>query len=173
LFLQDIQAAAMRASGIIRNMLNFSRRSESKRGVCDLHNIVEQAVFLASSDYDLKKSYDFKRIEIVLDLAKDVPACMCTETDPRITIRLRSVEGAVRIEVADNGPGMSAEVQHKVFEPFFTTKPPGVGTGLGLSVSYFIVTRGHGGRMWVESAPGEGACFVLELPAKQDGGAHG
>jgi len=190
-FLEDIQAAALRASGIIRNMLNFSRRSESTRGVCDLHRIIEQSVFLASSDYDLKKAYDFKRIEIVLDLATEHPRCACTETEleqvllnllrnaaqamamahpptpnPKIQIRLRALEAGVCIEVADNGPGMDVEVQRKVFEPFFTTKPPGVGTGLGLSVSYFIITKGHGGRMWLTSTPGTGTTFFIELPAE-------
>jgi len=84
--------------------------------------------------------------------------------EPRIDIRLSPGPVGVIVEVADNGPGISPEVQRRVFEPFFTTKPPGIGTGLGLSVSYFIVTRGHGGRMWVESEPGRGTVFGLELP---------
>lgn len=193
-FLLDIQAAALRASGIIRNMLNFSRRSESRRSVCDLGQIIEQSVFLASSDYDLKKSYDFKRIEIILELDEHYPPCGCTETEleqvllnllrnaaqamamaqpptpnPRITIRLHAQEAGVRIEVADNGPGISSQALHKVFEPFYTTKPPGVGTGLGLSVSYFIITKGHRGRMWVDSTPGSGTSFFIELPADERG----
>ena len=196
-YLEDIQAAAQRASGIIRNMLNFSRRSESKRQMCNLPKIVEQSVFLASSDYDLKKSFDFKNIEIVLDVGDNLPRCGCTETEieqvilnllrnaaqamamatpptvnPRIDIRLRAVDAGVRIEVADNGPGMDEEVQRKVLEPFFTTKPPGVGTGLGLSVSFFIITKGHGGRMWLSSAPGKGATFFIELPAENPEGSH-
>ena len=83
---------------------------------------------------------------------------------PCIVIRLTNVDQGVRIEVADNGPGMPPEMKRRVFEPFYTTKPPGIGTGLGLSVSYFIVTRGHAGKMWVESSPGRGATFVIELP---------
>ena len=79
----------------------------------------------------------------------------------------------LRIEVEDNGPGMPPEVQRRVFEPFFTTKPPGVGTGLGLSVSYFIVTRSHKGRMRVESAPGEGTRFIVELPVTGFGRGSG
>lgn len=197
-FLTDIQAAAMRASGIIRSMLNFSRRSESRRSVCDLPRIIEQSLFLASSDYDLKKAYDFKRIEMVLDLETDLPACNCTETEleqvilnllrnaaqamamdpapdrrPRIEIRLRCVENAVRLEVEDNGPGMGPHILRKIFEPFFTTKPPGIGTGLGLAVSYFIITKGHGGRMWVESTPGQGTTFFIELPVDNAGGGDG
>ncbi|GAB6126049.1 PAS domain S-box protein [Humidesulfovibrio idahonensis] len=195
-FLHDIQDAALRASDIIRNMLNFSRRSESRRQACDLTHIIRQSMFLASSDYDLKKAYDFKRIEIVLNLAENLPACMCTETEieqvllnllrnaaqamsmaqpptpnPRIEIRLRAGEGCVRIEVADNGPGMDPKIQHKAFDPFFTTKPPGVGTGLGLSVSYFIITKSHAGRMWFDSAPGKGMTFFIELPTEPVGAA--
>ncbi|MBI5520798.1 MAG: PAS domain S-box protein [Desulfovibrio sp.] len=197
-FLADIQTAAVRASGIIRSMLNFSRRSESRRSVCDLPRIIEQSLFLASSDYDLKKAFDFKRIEIVLDLETDLPACDCTETEleqvilnllrnaaqamamapapdrrPRITIRLRLQDDVIRLEVEDNGPGMGPHIQRKIFEPFFTTKPPGIGTGLGLAVSYFIITKGHGGKMWVESAPGQGATFFIELPVDKRGNADG
>ena len=73
----------------------------------------------------------------------------------------------MRIEVEDNGPGMDPEVSRRVFEPFYTTKAPGQGTGLGLSVSYFIVTKGHGGSMRVESEPGRGTRFIIELPAEK------
>jgi PAS domain S-box-containing protein len=189
-FVQDMQAAAVRAADIIRHMLDFSRRSESRRAVCALPAIVDRALTLAQNDYDLKKNFDFKQIGIVKEYASDLVPIECTETemeqvflnllrnaaqamsmveptrgDPRIVIRLSNSSAGVRCEVQDNGPGMPAEVRRRVFEPFFTTKPPGIGTGLGLSVSYFIVTRGHGGRMWVESAPGAGAIFIIELPA--------
>ena len=68
------------------------------------------------------------------------------------------------IEVEDNGPGMAEETRKRVFEPFFTTKGVGLGTGLGLSVAYFIVTNNHGGSMRVESAQGSGTRFVISLP---------
>lgn len=188
-FVQDMQAAALRAADIIRHMLDFSRRSESRRAVCAIPTIVERAVSLAQNDYDLKKSFDFKRIRIDKEYASDLTSVECTETEleqvflnllrnaaqamsmvepslegPRIVIRLSNSSFGVRCEVEDNGPGIPAQVRRRVFEPFYTTKPPGIGTGLGLSVSYFIVTRGHGGKMWVESAPGAGARFVMELP---------
>ncbi len=70
----------------------------------------------------------------------------------------------VRIEIADNGPGIDQEIQKKIFEPFFTTKPVGIGTGLGLSVSYFIICENHQGKMGVTSYKGEGATFYIELP---------
>ncbi len=188
-FLGDIQSAALRAAAIIRHMLEFSRRSESRRKVCDLPGVLRRALTLAQSDYDLKKSYDFRKIDVALRMDDDLPSINCTETEieqvavnllrnaaqamaaadppveaPRIDIDVSAMPGGVRIVMADNGPGMPPEVQRRAFEPFYTTKAPGVGTGLGLSVSYFIVTKGHGGRMEVESEPGKGTRFIIELP---------
>ncbi|GAB1538954.1 hypothetical protein NUACC21_16190 [Scytonema sp. NUACC21] len=70
----------------------------------------------------------------------------------------------VKISITDNGCGMSREVQTKVFDPFFTTKPVGSGTGLGLSISYQIVVEKHKGRLYCNSTPGKGSCFVVEIP---------
>jgi CheY-like chemotaxis protein/anti-sigma regulatory factor (Ser/Thr protein kinase) len=83
----------------------------------------------------------------------------------RITIatRFHSAQGRVSLKVADTGPGIPAEIQSRIFEPFFTTKPPGQGTGLGLSLCQGIV-EGHGGIITVESEPGHGAVFLIELP---------
>ncbi|MCM0755272.1 PAS domain-containing protein [Desulfovibrio aminophilus] len=191
-FLDDIQSAALRASAIIRHMLDFSRRSESKRRVCDVAAIADKALALAQNDYDLKKSYDFKQIQVEREYETGLPPIHCTETEieqvllnllrnaaqamaavqppveaPRIALRLSRQAGSVRIEVEDNGPGMPPDVQRRAFEPFFTTKAPGVGTGLGLSVSYFIVTKGHGGTMRLESKPGLGSRFIIDLPAEE------
>ncbi len=83
---------------------------------------------------------------------------------PTVTVSTRQVEGQVEIRVSDNGSGIAAEILEKIFEPFFTTKPTGSGTGLGLSLSYDIVTQGHGGTLAVESTAGEGATFVITLP---------
>ncbi|BAH75977.1 sensor histidine kinase [Solidesulfovibrio magneticus] len=191
-FVHDIKDAAVRASAIIRHMLDFSRKSESKRAVCDLSAIIERAVVLAASDYDLKKNYDFKRISIERDFPEIVQPIHCTETEieqvilnilrnaaqalasadppvasPKIIVRMISEADMVRVEIEDNGPGVPPEIQRRIFEPFYTTKAPGVGTGLGLSVSYFIVTKGHGGRMGVQSVIGEGAVFFIELPTDQ------
>lgn len=126
---------------------------------------------------DLKKKYDFRHLSIERDYDLGLPQVQCSpiqlqqvfmnllknaaqamaeaplsEGVPR-TIALRSralPDGRARIEVCDNGPGMTEEVRRKVFEPFFTTKAPGSGTGLGLSVSYFIITNGHKGTITVE-----------------------
>lgn len=191
---RDIQAAAMRAANIIRHMLDFSRLSESRREPCDMALIVDKALDLAANDYDLKKTFDFRKIRVIRSFPENLPQVECSEIeieqvllnllrnaaqamadppaeDPCIEIRLACGDGEVRVEVEDNGPGVPYEVQRRVFEPFFTTKPPGIGTGLGLSVSYFIVTRGHGGRMWLDSEPGRGAVFGIGLPVSGAGKA--
>jgi signal transduction histidine kinase len=66
--------------------------------------------------------------------------------------------------VADNGTGMPEQVKEKIFQPFFTTKPTGEGTGLGLSLSYDIVTKGHGGELRVETKEEIGSEFIIQLP---------
>jgi signal transduction histidine kinase len=73
----------------------------------------------------------------------------------------------MQVEVEDNGPGMDEKTASRVFEPFFTTKPVGVGTGLGLSMSYFIITFQHGGRISVSSMPGKGTRFRICLPLQR------
>ena len=76
----------------------------------------------------------------------------------------RPNEQVVEIRVSDNGTGIPEAVRSKIFQPFFTTKPAGEGTGLGLSLSYDIVTKGHGGTLTVESKEGEGTEFLIILP---------
>jgi PAS domain S-box-containing protein len=186
-FIEGIQEAAMRASRIVADMLAFSRRSSAEFSPHRVDELLDAVVRLAASDYDLKKKYDFKQIEIVRDYDAELPPVYCDHTeieqvflnliknaaqalasggDPqhRITLRTRREGDYARIEVEDNGPGMEEKIRRRVFEPFFTTKPPGVGTGLGLSVSYFIVTEQHKGTITVSSAPGKGSCFIVHLP---------
>ena len=84
---------------------------------------------------------------------------------PRVHITTVHRENTVEIRISDNGVGIPQQALDRVFEPFFTTKPTGSGTGLGLSLSYDIVTQGHGGSLEVASTEGEGATFVVRLPA--------
>lgn len=188
-FIDSIGEAAERAARIVKNMLDFSRRSESSRAPHDINNLLDKTIDLASNDYDLKKKYDFRQIEILRDYAPDLPDIPVAETEieqvalnilknaahalcdkefiddvPRIRITTRKETRFLAIEIADNGPGMDEATRKRVFEPFFTTKPPGLGAGLGLSVSYFIVTQNHHGRIEVASSPGGGAAFTVRLP---------
>ncbi|NEP82507.1 MAG: hypothetical protein F6K39_32810 [Okeania sp. SIO3B3] len=88
---------------------------------------------------------------------------------PRFTFRTvyESRRGMVRLDMQNNGPDMPADVRKRVFEPFFTTKSVGEGTGLGLSVSYFIIRENHGGEMEVESGRGDGVRFIIRLPVEE------
>ena len=70
------------------------------------------------------------------------------------------------VRIVDNGDGIPNEIKEKIFQPFFTTKPTGQGTGLGLSLSYDIITKGHGGSIKVESSAGEGTTFTIQIPIK-------
>ncbi|EFL50905.1 signal transduction histidine kinase, nitrogen specific, NtrB [Solidesulfovibrio fructosivorans JJ]] len=191
-FLAGIQEAGKRAAGIVSSMLEFSRKSESRRAPVDINAVLDRSVELASTDYDLKKNYDFRHINIIRRYAEDLPEVTCTRTEieqvvlnllknaaqamagyppaagaPTIVLGTSRTPTGVRIEVTDNGPGMVDPVRRRVFEPFFTTKEPGLGTGLGLAVSYFIITANHGGTISVESEPGGGATFIVELPVER------
>lgn len=95
-----------------------------------------------------------------------VNAAHAIETRGEIRIRTRHEGNEVVVEISDTGKGMTQETLSKLFTPFFTTKPRGQGTGLGLSVSYGIITR-HKGRIAVQSEPGKGSTFIIHLPAAQ------
>ncbi len=194
-FLDDIRDAAGRASRIVADMLAFGRRRETEFVETRLDALLDSVVRLAASDYDLKKQYDFKQIEITRDYDAGLPALYCDPVEIeqvilnliknaaqamaeagkppyRLTLRTRYDGNYARIEVEDNGPGMDEQTRKRVFEPFFTTKPAGVGTGLGLSVSYYIITEQHSGTLAVASAPGKGARFVIRLPLGSTAAAH-
>jgi two-component system, NtrC family, sensor kinase len=82
---------------------------------------------------------------------------------PKVIVCSKVVDSQVEISVRDNGNGIPESILPKIFQPFFTTKPTGEGTGLGLSLSYDIITKGHGGTIQVESVEGEGTTFVVKL----------
>ena len=86
------------------------------------------------------------------------------EYAPAVWVSTRPGKANVQISIRDNGPGIPPSLQKKIFEPFFTTKPTGSGTGLGLSLSYDIITQGHGGALRVDSQTGAFTEFIVELP---------
>ena len=83
---------------------------------------------------------------------------------PEVTVKTQMKDGMVEISVRDNGLGIPEDIKDKIFQPFFTTKPTGEGTGVGLSLSYDIVTKGHGGELNVETKEGVGSEFIIYLP---------
>jgi PAS domain S-box-containing protein len=184
--MDSIMESGHRAARIVENMLSFSRKSNVQMAKVDICALLDRTLELAANDYDLKKQYDFRRIRIVREYEPGLPFVPCEESkiqqvffnlirngaqamaskqaEACFVLRAMSQGDAVRIEIADNGPGMPEDLRKRIFEPFFTTKKVGEGTGLGLSVSYFIVVENHGGRMEVESVPGQGTTFIVILP---------
>jgi signal transduction histidine kinase len=84
--------------------------------------------------------------------------------EPKVEVSTSRKNGQVEIKIRDNGTGIPESVKRKVFQPFFTTKPSGQGTGLGLSLSYDIITKGHGGDLLMESEEGNFTEFTILLP---------
>ena len=187
--LDGIQQAGARAAKIVTHMLSFSRRSTRQMAPCDLPALIDQAVEIAGNDFDLAIGFDFKGQAIIrqfdpqlgpvpgtaneleqvlLNLLKNAAQAIHQREDDRepgrIILRTRLNPPWAEIQVEDNGIGMSESVRKRTFEPFFTTKEIGQGTGLGLSVSYFIITNNHKGQMEVQSTLGQGTCFTLRLP---------
>ncbi|WP_054695692.1 PAS domain S-box protein [Desulfosarcina cetonica] len=187
--IENIRESGNRAAAIVRNMLSFARKSDRVVSDQDLGVLLDQTIDLLHTDYNMKNHYDFKHIQIVREYDPAAPKVPCEASKlqqvfmnilkngaqamagvadaaflPTFVLRVQDDGAWLRVEIADNGPGMDEKTRRRVFEPFFTTKPVGQGTGLGLSVSYFIVTDDHGGEMSVHGAVGSGTCFVIRLP---------
>ena len=192
--LQQISQHGQRASSIIKDMLAHSRAGTGPRQPTDLNALADEALTLAyegllttdkSFRATLAREFD-PGLGPVSVLSQDLGRVLlnlCTNAlyavrerqqvaraahlayEPIVTVSTGRTPGpAVEIRVHDNGVGMPAHVREKIFEPFFTTKPAGEGTGLGLSMSHDIVTKGHGGSLTVQSREGEGTEFLVTLP---------
>jgi two-component system NtrC family sensor kinase len=176
---ETIYGEAERAAKIVENLLSFARRRKAQKGLVNLNTLLERVLELRS--YDLR----VKNIDLELDLDPRLPltmadpdqiqqvffniitnaehAILSAHGQGKLTVRSRSDKGYVRLSFADDGAGIPPENLRRVFDPFFTTKEGGQGTGLGLTISYGIVDD-HGGRIRVESRPGRGTTFTVDLP---------
>jgi len=175
-----VKTQSGRAREIIRNLSRFSSQQSGPPSLIDLRDVVTEVVQLRRRDLDnvaialdveiasMRQVYaNFTEIEqVALNFVINAQQAIegAERTSGRILIRVVDTGKKVRVEVSDNGPGVSAQDEPKLFQPFFTTKPVGKGTGLGLSVSYGIIesyggTIGYGANGW------GGATFFFELPA--------
>jgi PAS domain S-box-containing protein len=201
--MESMQIGAERIRQIVLALRTFSRVDKSKREAIDLHQCIDETLFLLQhrikakgerpaiqliknyGDLPLVECYSGQLNQVfmnifsnAIDALEDLrenkleeAKTIAHETDsstlknPTIWIatELRD-DNKVIIKIADNGSGMSPEIQQHIFDPFFTTKPVGKGTGLGLSISYQIVVDKHGGQIKCSSTPGEGTEFLIELP---------
>lgn len=193
--LAEIGKATARASGIVNQILTFSRREEAAHAPVDLKEIIEEAANLMRAALPLKVSIrtrcaleaplvrgDAVQIhQVMINLASNAAHAM-SDRGGTIYVELQEMDidewqvslsaplppgRYYRIGVHDTGVGIHQSVIDRVFEPFFTTKPRGQGTGLGLSVVHGIV-KAHGGAITVTSSPGEGSSFHVYLPVMQD-----
>lgn len=190
---QKISEHGKRAASIVRGMLQHSRASSGQKQPTDLNALADEYLRLAYHGLRAKdKSFnahlattlgsDLPTVQVVSEdigrvlvnlfnnafyavqqkeqvmMAKKVPFA------PTVSVQTMLEGNTIKICVRDNGSGIPEELKQKIFQPFFTTKPTGEGTGLGLSLSYDIISKGHGGTLSVSSEPGEFTEFVITLP---------
>jgi len=190
---QVINQHGKRADGIVHAMMQHASSGSGQRQATNINQLVSEHMDLA---YHGKRAQNpGLQVEMVRDLSAEVGKVEMVPQEigrvilnlmgnafdavyeyaskdngvyaPTVMVSTRQIDSMIEIRVSDNGPGIPKDIQQKIFEPFFTTKPTGSGTGLGLSLSYDIVTQGHGGTLTVESEEGQGASFIVTLPTNQ------
>lgn len=187
---EKIEKHGRRADTIIRSMLDHARAGHREQRLIDLNALIAEYVDLAW--HSKRSQYPDVSVGLSTDWGADVGEVSVASAEmgrvvlnlvsnaydavrerrhqegemfsPEIAVTTQRTAQGIEIRVADNGPGIPADRQGRVFEPFYTTKPPGAGTGLGLSLSYDIVTQGHGGTLTIESEEGCGATLIVRLP---------
>ena len=193
--LQKIHHHGQRAASIVKGMLEHSRASTGERLPTNVNQLAEEYLRLAYQGLRAKdKSFN---ATLTTEFESTLPEVEAIGSDlgrvllnlfsnafyavrqrqlkgepgyiPTVTVITRQVQDQVEIRVYDNGMGIPEAMRQKIFQPFFTTKPSGEGTGLGLSLSYDIVTQGHGGTLTVNSQDGKYTEFLISLPINQAG----
>ncbi len=189
--LNKITNHGKRASNIVKGMLDHSRTGSGISELTDINKLADEYLRLSyhglrakdkTFNADFKSDLDdtIPKIEIV---AQDIGRVIlnlinnafyaCTERSrrtsnkdykPKVTVSTKKIGNTIEVQVKDNGSGIPEDIKDKIFQPFFTTKPTGSGTGLGLSLAYDIITKGHGGELKVDSKEGEFTKFTIVLP---------
>ncbi len=192
--LQKINHHGKRASSIVKGMLEHSRASTGVKELTDINKLADEYLRLSyhglrakdssfNADYELTSAPQLPQIKIVpqdmgrvlLNLINNAFYAVSKRNaisnipdapkyKPTVKVSVQQIDNQVQITISDNGTGISKENLAKIFQPFFTTKPTGEGTGLGLSLAYDIVTKGHGGTLEVESVESQGTTFTIKLP---------
>ncbi|MGC1307753.1 MAG: MASE1 domain-containing protein [Phormidesmis sp.] len=181
-----------RIRAIVLSLRNFSRMDEADWKAVDIHEGIESTLMILR--HRLKAQHDRPEIAIVRDFG-ELPLVECyagqlnqvfmnilvnsidaleteltkhsnAEKTPQITLRTETRPESVIISIADNGTGISTAVKNRIFDPFFTTKPVGKGTGMGMAISYQLITERHHGKIECFSDEGVGTEFVIEIPKR-------
>jgi signal transduction histidine kinase len=175
--LEEVGKSAEAMSEIVKAVKTYSYLDQAPIQEVDVRESLENTLVLLrpkiKAGVSIKRDYadDLPRIEAygselnqvwtnVIDNAVDA-----MQAQGELALRTSATDGAVIVEIIDDGPGIPPELQPRIFEPFFTTKAPGVGTGLGLHIAYNIVVNKHHGQIQVSSNPGE-TCFRVALPIR-------
>lgn len=190
--LNKINHHGKRASFIVNGMLEHSRTSSGEKTPTDINVLTEEFLKLSyhgfrakdkSFNADLKTDFDTD-LPLVNVVSQDVGRVILNLINnafyavdknakqaidgykPEVVVTTKKLDNSIEISVKDNGKGIPDSIKDKIFQPFFTTKPTGEGTGLGLSLSYDIITKGHGGQLTVDAKEGHGTIFNIQIPIK-------
>jgi signal transduction histidine kinase len=192
--LEKINFHGRRAEGIVKGMLQHSRGASGSKEPADLNSLADEylrlsfhAVRVKNKNFTVLLLTEFDNnvgrvpiyaqdiVRVLVNLYNNAFYSMLEKQKQKgadyaaaLTVTTRRRKNFVELQIKDNGTGIPARILDKIYQPFFTTKPAGEGTGLGLSLSYDIITKGHGGELKVESTEGEGASFTLQLPVQQE-----
>ena len=188
--LERINLHGKRADSIVKGMLLHSRGTSGEKTLTDINDLLDQYVNLAyhgmratnkEFNITIEKDYD-EALEKINVVPQDISrvflniinnACYAAynrkkksgnDFSPALKVSTKTLKDKVEIRIGDNGYGIPKDIIDKIFQPFFTTKPTGEGTGLGLSLSYDIVTKMHSGELKVETKVAEGTQFIILLP---------
>jgi signal transduction histidine kinase len=189
--LQKINHHGKRADSIVKGMLEHSRTSTGEKQQTNINVLTEE--FLKLSYHGLRAKDKEFNADLVTNFDKQLPKLNIAQQDigrvlinlfnnafyavnqkkktagadykPEVTVTTSSEKGNIIIKVKDNGNGIPDAIKDKIMQPFFTTKPTGEGTGLGLSLSYDIVVKGHGGKIDINTKEGEFTEFTISIPA--------
>lgn len=183
--LESMKMGAERIRQIVISLRNFSRLDESERKKVDIHEGIESTILLlqhrlkdtisvvkAYGNLPLVECYASQLNQVFMNLISNALDSVSDLENKESSILIKTDVFAgkkgemVRIAIADNGPGIPENIKNKIFDPFFTTKPVGKGTGLGLAIAYQIIVEVHGGAIYLNTSPQQGAEFVLEIPIK-------
>jgi two-component system, NtrC family, sensor kinase len=191
--LEKIVHHGKRADGIVKGMLQHSRKGSGEKELTDINALADE--YLRLSYHGLRAKDKAFNANMETNLSPDVDKIMAYPQEigrvflniitnafhatqekkllqasadvvyaPMVKVITKKVDAIIIIEIIDNATGIPEEKIDKIFQPFFTTKPTGQGTGLGLSIAYDIITKLHGGKIKIESKVGEGTKFIIELP---------
>lgn len=188
--LQKINHHGKRASSIVKGMLEHSRTGDRQKEPIDINNLADEYLRLAyhgmraknksfSADYQFIPDKKLPKVKVIyqdlgrvlLNIINNALYAVAKRAErepdtylPSITVKTNLQGKQAEIRISDNADGIPPDVMDKIFQPFFTTKPTGEGTGLGLSLSYDIITKGHGGALKIDTRQGEGTTFIILLP---------